>query len=196
MMFAGVNPVTICNNGSNLVIDGNFAAVIADNTDPNWSLTRADDGSSFGYAQAADRGSLPPIGPQTYGNAAFYGATGTQEDTIAAAATIPTEVGREYILNFDLLISGSGADIDFIPFVGTPLTLIYPCNTCMPCANSTCPVTGTTDSNGYGFFSLSFIASSTSTPLSFAGRNGPSYSYLTNIAVCSFDNSTMTSTSS
>ena len=186
-------PVTICN--SNLVTDGNFAAAnIFDNTDPNWLLTPASVNSNFGYNPANFGGTFPPIGPQTAvnANAASFLAPGTEDDTITAAAAIPTVVGQTYILNFDLSFSGGGpsTDLDFNPSVGTPLTLIYPCGVSMPCNGTACSATPA----NYIFYSLSFIATSTSTPLSFGARNLPSSTYLTNVAVCSSVDSTTTNT--
>ena len=113
MMFAGLNLVTICNNGSKLVVDGTFSNLkqiyMTIFSDPNWSFTRAADGTHFSYNNAFSGGPLPPFGPQTIGpqtsvNAATYAASGTQTDAITAAADIPTEVGKNYILNFALSI--------------------------------------------------------------------------------------------
>ena len=146
--------------------------------------------SDLKYEPATTGGPLPAVGPQTYVNAAIFEATGTQDDIITAAAPIPTEVGRQYILNFDLSTgtSMSGDSQDFNPSVGTPLIVIYPFNSSMPCTGTTCPVTH----NEYVFYSLSFVASSTTTLLSFGGRNEAAYTALTNVAVCTSDNSTTT----
>ena len=178
--------VTICNN--NLVADGNFTMTAA-----NWRITLANDGGSgFGYYPATLGGTLPPTGPQTYVNAALFAATGTQDDTITAVATIPTEVGKKYILNFDLSFTSSGTtpNIEFNPSVGTALNVIYPCGYTMPCTGTACFAS---DMN-YNFYSLSFIASDTTTPLSFGGRNRAprSATFLTNVAMCASSDSTTT----
>lgn len=184
-------PVTVCN--SNLVVDGNFAAVVRA-TDPNWRVTPATDGGSLlFYDPANNGGTLPPIGPQTYVNAAGFSALGSEDDTITAVATIPTQVGTKYILNFDLSFAASGPseDIDFNPSVGAPLTVIYPCGYSMPCTGNTCPSANA----DYNFYSLSFVATSTTTSLSFGGRSAPGETFLTNIAVCSSVDSTTSITS-
>jgi len=167
----------VCPNSMNMVTDGNFAgATLSTQTDPAWTFTPANAGSVFDYRSASSGGALVPVGnPPPGANAATFGATGSADDMISQ--TFATTTGTNYTLNFQ--ISANPLPNDFNPSVGSPLTQIYPAASVYPMPCSNCPGSGQ-----FQFFSLTFVASSTATTLAFAGRNPPSYNFLTNVNVC------------
>jgi hypothetical protein len=138
---------------SNLVLNGQFSSVNANNMPTSWTFTAAPSGSDF-YVDTTNRNGL--------GNSAAFGATGTQDDTLSQA--INTTTGDSYRISFDL-------------------TTYYTSNNFSASFGG---VTGYTETNAVmtdNLISFLAVANSSSTLLSFAGLNVPSFNYLQDVSV-------------
>jgi hypothetical protein len=142
---------------ANLVDNGSFST----GTLSDWTFTPAASSSDFSVGQPA--ANLPPS-PSIF--VANFGAFGTFDDTISQS--LSTTAGKTYDVTFSLLMaSGAGGDFS-ASFGGTQiLSLVNP------------------GSDVWQTYSFDETATSSSTLLSFAGRDLPAYNELTGISVTS-----------
>ena len=141
-------------HASNLVLNGQFSSIIANDMPASWTFTPAPSGSDF----HVDTNNLNGLG-----NSAAFGATGTQDDTLSQA--INTAAGDSYRISFDLTTydtSNNNFSADFGGVTGYTET-----NAAM------------TDN----LISFLAVANSSSTLLSFAGLNVPNWNYLQDVSV-------------
>lgn len=141
-------------HASNLVLNGQFSSLNASNMPTSWTFTPAASGSDF-YIDTTNINGL--------GNSAAFGATGTQDDTLSQA--INTTTGDSYRISFDLTTYDTSSNNFSADFGG---------------------VTGYTETNAVmtdNPISFLAVANSSSTLLSFAGLNVPSWNYLQDVSV-------------
>ncbi len=147
---------TVCASqahASNLVVNGQFSSLDANNMPTHWTFTPAPSDSDF-YIYTLNLNNL--------GNAAAFGATGTQDDTLSQA--INTTAGDSYRISFDLTTNGTPNDFS-ASFGG---------------------VTGYTETNAVmtaNLISFLAVANNSSTLLSFAGLNVPAFNFLQDVSV-------------
>ncbi len=141
-------------HASNLVLNGQFSNLNTYNNMPvSWTFTPAQSGSDF-YIDTNNLNGL--------GNSAGFGAVSTYDDTLSQA--INTTAGDAYRISFNLTTYDTSND--FSASFGS--------------------VTGYTETNAVmtdNLISFLATANSSSTLLSFAGLNVPSFNYLQDVSV-------------
>lgn len=146
---------------ANLVTNGDFEADSpASQTAPlGWTLTPASSGSDFFVAAG------PTFGAFAGANSANFGATGNFDDVLSQI--LSTTPGQSYTISFELAHDSTNTANDFSAFFGSDQILSMT----------------DTASFGYTLFSLTSIATSSSTTLSFFGRENPAWYDLDNVDV-------------
>ena len=155
-MFALTAPAS-----ANLVTNGGFDADSpASQTAPlGWTLTQAPSGSDFFVASG------PGFGVISSPNSANFGATGDFDDVLSQILT--TTPGQSYTISFELAHDSTNTANDFSAFFGSDQILSMT----------------NTAAFGYTLFSFTSIATSSSTTLSFAGRENPAWYDLDDVDV-------------
>jgi hypothetical protein len=152
---------------ANLVQDGEFlAASLGTQTDPYWTFTAASGGSDFVYDNYAYSGAGLPFSGYA-GNYANFGAVSSSDDSIDQVI-LSTIAGRDYTISFYLSNNAGGSTAnDFSAYFGSHQLL---------------SLTGA-PSFGWTLETFTEEATSSSTTLSFLGRNVPSWYSLTDVDV-------------
>ncbi len=140
----------------NLVLNGTFVGG-SGTVCTDWTFTAAASGSDFFYTTITS-------GPGGATIAPMYGATSTYYDTISQV--VPTQVGQGYTVAF-YLEGGSGGGAFYSQF-GT--------GTAQYALTGSAPATWTLEQYTY-------VATSSSTTLTFGGYNPPSFYYATDVSV-------------
>jgi len=122
---------------------------------PGWTATNALSGSDYFINSGS---------PHTGTYSAWLGATGSYDDTILQ--TISTVAGDTYTISFWLSVAGGGNN-DFQAYFGST-NLLSLTNVA---------------AFGWTYYTYNVVATSTSTVLSFSGRNPPVWTYLDDVSV-------------
>jgi hypothetical protein len=146
---------------ANLVTNGNFDADSPDSgvAPLGWTLVLAPSGSDFFV------GSGPGFGPFSPPNSANFGATGGFDDVLSQV--LSTTPGQAYTISFELAHDSTNNVNDFSANFGT---------------NQILSLTNTAEF-AYTLYSFTDTATSSSTTISFAGRENPAWYDLDNVDV-------------